>query len=71
MAKYIASYAIVTLKGKIDALVFTGGIGENSFYKVGLIYIKYKRKTKFVVTFLSSVVSFLAYIYISCFYHAA
>ena len=39
LAKYIASYSIVPLEGKIDALIFTGGIGENSFYKVLYILI--------------------------------
>ena len=37
LAKYIASYIIVPLNGKVDALVFTGGIGENSFIKVIMI----------------------------------
>ena len=42
LAKYIASYVIVPMNGKVDALVFTGGIGENSYIKVNvnILYAK-------------------------------
>ena len=34
LAKYIAAYITVPLNGMVDALIFTGGIGENSYIKV-------------------------------------
>ncbi|CUR53104.1 acetate/propionate family kinase [Buchnera aphidicola] len=43
LSKYIASY-FVPLNGKIDALIFTGGIGENS----GLIRKKIIKKIQFL-----------------------
>ena len=39
LAKYIAAYIIVPLNGEVDALVFTGGIGENSNIKVLIEYL--------------------------------
>ena len=39
LAKFIAAYIIVPLNGEVDALVFTGGIGENSNIKVLIEYL--------------------------------
>ena len=44
LAKYIAAYIIVPLNGTVDALVFTGGIGENSNIKVPIEYFSNDRK---------------------------